>query len=606
MLNIYRKLYSLLTVPERRRALQVLILIFCMALLEMAGVASIMPFMALLANPSVVETNVYLSTVYQFVGFDSQQAFLIFVGSVVLILFVGSLTFKALNVYAINRFASMRSYSFSYRLLDGYLNKPYSFFLNRNTADLNKTIFSEVGEIIHGALIPALKMVSGGVVAFMIILLLFMIDPLLTMVVGLVLGGAFSGVYIVSRNYLRRLGEEVVQTNNLRFVLASEALDGIKELRLMGREQNYLKRFAKAAKRFAICQASNKAVGDIPHFAIQAIAFGGILVLILYLMGLHGSLQGALPVIALYAFAGYRMMPALQEVFKNVTQLRYYAPMLNNLHADLSTMQGVDSRKRGADCAETLSPLGGELCLKHVTFAYPGADGEAVKDLSLVIGWGSSVAFIGATGAGKSTVVDLILGLLEPSSGQITVSGRPLTGKDLKAWQKNIGYVPQTIFLADTSVAENIAFGLLPEEIDMQAVERAAKVANIHNFIVESLPEGYATSVGERGIRLSGGQRQRIGIARALYHDPEVVVFDEATSALDNATEASVMEAIDTLKGQKTLLLIAHRLTTVQRCDRIFLLEHGRLCAAGSYAELLSNSEAFNRMVSGISEKENS
>ncbi|TLM66211.1 MAG: ATP-binding cassette domain-containing protein [Deltaproteobacteria bacterium] len=580
-------------------------MIFCMAMLEMAGVASIMPFMALLANPSVVETNAYLSAAYRFLGFATSQAFLLFVGCVVLILFVGSLTFKALNIYAINRFAAMRAHSFSYRLLEGYLHKPYSFFLGRNTADLNKTIFSEVGEIINGALIPALKVISGGFVATLIILLLFVVDPVLTMIVGLVLGGAFTGVYVVSRNFLRRLGEEQVLVNKQRFILASEALDGIKELRLMGREQNYLKRFAKASKRYAVCQASSKAVGDIPHYAIQAIAFGGILVMILFLMSRYGSLQGALPVIALYVFAGYRMMPALQELFKNVTQLRYYVAMLNSLHADLSSMQVPDKAAAAAIEAEGAAPLGGELRLEHVSFAYPGAESEAIRDLSLVIGRGNSVAFVGATGAGKSTVVDLILGLLEPTAGRITVAGQPLSGGNLRGWQKNVGYVPQTIYLADTSVAENIAFGLFPEEIDMQAVERAARVANIHDFIVESLPEGYATSVGERGIRLSGGQRQRIGIARALYHNPEVVVFDEATSALDNATEASVMEAIDSLKGEKTLLLIAHRLTTVQRCDRIFLLEQGRLCAAGSYDELLADSEAFNRMVKGITEKEN-
>jgi ABC-type multidrug transport system fused ATPase/permease subunit len=599
MLNIYRKLYSLLTGQERRRALQVFMLIFCMALLEMAGVASILPFMALLAKPSVVETNVYLSAVYHFMGFSTPRSFLVFVGFVVLILFVGSLTFKALNVYAINRFSAMRSHSFSYRLLEGYLGKPYSFFLGRNTADLNKTIFSEVNEIIQGALIPALKVVSGGIVAFMIILLLFLVNPLLTLVVGLVLGGAFSIVYVVSRNFLRKLGDYQVVANKQRFLLASEALDGIKELRLLGRERNYLNRFSKASKRYALCQARSKAVGDLPHFAIQAIAFGGILVLILYLMGRHGGLDEALPVIALYAFAGYRMLPAMQELFKNVTLLRYYVAMLNSLHADLSSMPVVDAREVAEERAEEWSPLGGDICLDHVSFAYPEAENEAVKNLSLVVERGQSVAFVGATGAGKSTVVDLILGLLEPTSGRITISGQPLSGSNLKAWQRNVGYVPQTIYLADTSVAENIAFGLLPEEIDMQAVERAARVANIHDFIIENLPEGYATTVGERGIRLSGGQRQRIGIARALYHNPEVVVFDEATSALDNATEASVMEAIDALKGEKTLLLIAHRLTTVQRCDRIFVLSNGVLSGAGAYDELLSGNAVFKLIAEG-------
>jgi ABC-type bacteriocin/lantibiotic exporter with double-glycine peptidase domain len=598
MFQVFKKLYRLLSQIERRRAGLVFILMLGTAFLEMLGVASIMPFVGVLASPDIVEKNQYMMLAYQQLGFASSHSFLIFLGSMVLAIFVSSLILKALTTYAVLRFSNMRSYAFSYRLLSGYIAKPYSFFLGRNTADLSKTLFSEVSEVINGGLIPALKVLSASIVSVMIMLLLLAVDPLLTLIVGCVLGGAFSAVYLLSRGYLKRIGTQRVKANKQRFLLANEALNGIKELRLMGREQGYLDRFNDASKRFASYQAASKAMGDIPNFAIQGIAFGGVLVLVLYLMARHGGLQGALPLIALYAFAGYRLLPAFQEIFKNTTQLRFYGAAVDSLYADLAAMP---QPSKAEHIQRPHRRLNGNICLDQVSFQYAGAKKAALQNISLNIPKGSSAAFVGSTGAGKSTLVDLILGLLEPSSGTISIGDTTLCDENLQAWQRNIGYVPQTIYLADASIAENIAFGVPKTEIDMQAVERAAQSAHIHDFIQGQLPEGYQTHTGERGVRLSGGQRQRIGIARALYHNPEVVVFDEATSALDNATEAAVMQAVNELQGEKTVILIAHRLSTVERCDAIFMLEHGQLCATGTYQELMSGSAAFARLANTIS-----
>jgi len=598
MFQVFKKLKNLLSVSEQARAFLVFLLMLGTAFLEMIGVASIMPFVAVLADPQSVEKYEYLRFAYEAMSFTDTNSFLILLGGAVLLLFVFSLALKAFTTYAVLRFSNMRAHSFSFRLLEGYLQRPYIFFLGRNTAELNKRIFSEVGEVINGALIPAMKVVSGGLVAVMISALLLAVEPLLSVLVGVVLGGAFVVVYVSTRGLLRRLGERRIYTNERRFVLASEALSGIKELKLMGREGSYLERFSQVSKSFAKDVTVSKAIGDLPHFAIQAIAFGGVLVLVLYLMGVHGGLQGALPVIALYAFAGYRLLPAFQEIFKNITQLRFYDAALDSLAEDLLTLSEtsfaqVESRSEGR--------LSGDINLSGIDYRYPGADGNSLSGISISVEKGTSVAFVGTTGAGKSTVVDLILGLLEPSAGCIRVGGQLLQGESLKAWQRNIGYVPQAIYLADASIAENIAFGVPSHEIDMQAVEKAAKAAHLHDFIISELPEGYQTSTGERGVRLSGGQRQRIGIARALYHDPDVVVFDEATSALDNATEALVMQAINELRGGKTIILIAHRLSTVERCDTIFMLEHGKLCASGTYDELMLSSSAFGRLTSANS-----
>jgi len=598
MFQVFRKLASLLDRSERRRVAGLFLLMMGAAFVEVLGVASVMPFVAVLANPDVVQTNPYLARAYEVLGFETPRTFLIALGGAVLAVFVSSLALKAVNAYAILRFSSMRSHSFAYRLLAGYMAKPYTFFLGRNTADLSKSLFSEVNEVVSGMLLPALKLASGSFSAFFVMSLLFLVEPLLTLSVGGLLGGSFLAVYWSSRRLLRRLGIERNKANKLRFILASEALNGNKELRLLGRERSYLVRFEEASFHFSRYNASSKALGDIPQFAIQGIAFGGVLVLILYLIGRYGGFQEAMPLIALYAFAGYRLLPAFQEIFKNSTQLRFHHAALDSLHADLSSIpchpEAILARR-----SPSLARLDGEITLDNVRFRYPGTDRPTIEGLSLSIRPGACVAFVGSTGAGKSTVVDLILGLLSPEQGELRVAGQPLTGENLHRWQKGLGYVPQTIYLADATVAENIAFGIAPEDIDQQAVERAARAAHIHEFIAGQLSEGYATGIGERGIRLSGGQRQRIGIARALYHDPAVVVFDEATSALDNATEAAVMEAVNELAGQKTVILIAHRLSTVKRCDAIYLLDQGRLSGAGTYDELAANNETFKRMVMG-------
>jgi ATP-binding cassette, subfamily B, bacterial PglK len=386
-----------------------------------------------------------------------------------------------------------------------------------------------------------------------------------------------------------------MRANERRFVLANEALNGIKELRLMGRERAYLERFEEPSARFARNQASSKVIGQLPQFGIQALAFGGALLTMLYLLNQKGTLEGGLPLLALYGFAGYRLMPAFQELFKSLTEVRFFAPAVDALHEDLV--------RKERDAVELTDPVpaearvNGGIRLESVGLSYPGAERVALHDLDLEIPVGCSAAFVGTTGAGKSTAVDLILGLLEPTSGRVLVDGQTLAGKHLRAWQSNIGYVPQATYLADDTVAANIAFGVAVRKIDRAAVERAARAARIHEFIAHQLPQGYDTVIGERGIRLSGGQRQRLAIARALYHDPAVVVFDEATSALDMPTEAAVMEAIEELHGRKTVLLIAHRLSTVRNCDRIFLLADGRLCASGSFEELMEKSEIFRALV---------
>jgi ABC-type multidrug transport system fused ATPase/permease subunit len=596
MIRTLRMVNALLSVHERRRAVQVLVLMLIMALVEALGVASVMPFVAVLSNPAVVETNSYLSFVYDALGFTDPDVFLGLLAGLALGLFAFGLAFKALTTYALVRFSTMRSHTISCRLLSAYLRQPYMFFLGRNTADLGKSVLSEVGRVTNGVILPLLRLLSGTAVAVAILILLLLIEPVLSIVVTLILGGAFTLVYLVTRRLLHRIGTSIIDANQLRFVMASEALAGIKELRLMGRVEGYLQRFYEPSQRYARFQATNRIISELPQFGIQAVGFGGALLAVIYLKERNGSLEEALPLISAYAFAGYRLMPAFQVIYNNLVKVRFSVPALEVLYKDVTSKE-AQTQSGLAKARNEIVRLNGSLVLEGVSFQYPDVDQKAVRDLSLSIPRGSSAAFVGSTGAGKSTVVDLILGMLTPLKGAILVDGQPLVGATLRGWQQNIGYVPQTAYLADDTVAANIAFGIARAAIDQSAVERSAMAAHIHDFIVKELPKGYETIVGERGIRLSGGQRQRLAIARALYHDPEVVVFDEATSALDNITEAIVMEAIEELRGDKTVIIIAHRISTIKQCDRIHVLEHGRLMGEGTYDELLETSALFRNLV---------
>jgi ABC-type multidrug transport system fused ATPase/permease subunit len=561
------------------------------ALLEVTGIASVMPFIAVLANPGLVETNPYLAAAYQRLGVTSVQAFQYFLGAALMILFVSGMVFKALTTYAIVRFSNLRLHSIAYRLLAAYLRQPYEFFLDRNTADLGKSILSEVRTVTDGVLMAGLRAMAGVVVILALLILLLTIEPLLSLVVCAVFGGTYGASYLLTRRLLRRIGRERINANRRRFVLANEALNGIKELRLLGRTGHYLARFGQPSEAYARHHATGRVIGDMPFYVIQIAAFGGVLLMMLFLMGREGGLTASLPIISLYAFAGYRLLPTFQEVFRSGTELAFSLPALDSLYDDLMQKEGHVT----GSSDEVVRPLRLQDSIRFddVSYCYPNTERPALRNLSFTISVGSSVAFVGSTGAGKSTATDLLLGLLDPSAGRILIDGKELKGGFVAQWQRSIGYVPQALFLSDDTVRANIAFGVPEAEIDPRAVERAARAAHIHDFIVSELEQGYDTTVGERGIRLSGGQRQRLAIARALYHDPDIIVFDEATSALDAATEASVMEAIEDLRGRKTIILITHRLSTIRKCDRLFVMRDGCLVGQGTPDEVQSNSPDF-------------
>ena len=360
-------------------------------------------------------------------------------------------------------------------------------------------------------------------------------------------------------------------------------------------EKNYIERFSRPAEIHAKNQSIAYALAQVPRYIIEVVAFGGMIILVLFLMDKKGDFAEIIPLITLYAFVGYRLIPATQHIYSSIATMRYSRPALSNLHKDLMYLK--QSNQKTISLAKSIS-LNKLIDLKDINYSYPGSTTIALKNINIKIPAFSKVGIVGSTGSGKTTLIDLILGLLDFNQGTIRADENIINKKNIRSWQKSIGYVPQQIFLSDLSIAENIAFGQNFKNIDLEAVVKAAKIANIHEFVSNELSKGYKTIVGEKGIRLSGGQRQRIGIARALYNEPKILILDEATSALDNLTEKKFMDNIQNLTNKVTIIIVAHRLSTVKDCNKIFLMEKGEIKDQGTYGELMGKNKSFLAMTS--------
>lgn len=589
MIGVYRKLLSLLKPADRRRFWGLVALSLALGLVETVGVASILPFLAVVSDPTAIERDARLSWLLDATGVDRPEALLPILGGLTFLVVISSHAMRAFTLHRLTRFTRMRVLDLATRLLRHYLTHPYGWFLGRNTAELGKTLLHEVRHVVDGAVAPAMKLLADVAVTLCIVGFLLIVDPVAALAAGVALGGGYTLIYLYFQRRLARMGSDRLEANEARFRIAHESLGGVKVVKTLNLEDEYVRRFRRPAKRLAEVQARLALISQMPQHFLEALGFGAMLLFVIWLLLAHdGRIEAALPTLGAFAFAGLRLFPAIRNVFVEGAKLRFNGPALDALAAELEVRPVLPLE--GGDAPRI--PLKRRLTLRHVGYRYPDAAATALRDVSLEIEARSTVGVVGATGAGKSTLIDVILGLLSPDEGEILADDTPITTANLRGWRKSIGYVPQTIFIADDTLAANIAFGQPPEAVDRAAVERAGRIAGLAE-VVAGLPEGWSTRIGENGARLSGGQRQRVGIARALYRDPEVLVFDEATSALDALTEKTVMEAVRALGGEKTVILVAHRLSTVRDCDRIFALAHGRLVAAGRYDEVVGRSEAF-------------
>lgn len=582
-----RKLLSILDRRERWKLALLLVLATFSGLAQVVGVGSIMPFVSVLTNPDIIQENALLRSAHDVVGSPGTNAFLTMLGAGVLAAFVLSNGLIAFTQWYTFRFARWNQYRLSRRLLEAHLRKPYIYHLQHNSADAGKNILVEAHTFTHQLMIPALQAVAFGVSALFITVFLVWLSPLAAAIVVGVVGGAYGFVYLAIRRHLRSIGKRRLKANTGRFKAANEAFGAIKEIKASDREDAFLNRYDPEARRFAQALAAQQVLSQIPRYLVEVVGISSVLLVVLLLVAAGHDTVAILPLVGAYTIGSQRLLPAFQHVYLGTSQLRAGMPVLDALSDGLSNAGPSAAVPLASTTGHARIPFERAIELRDVSFTYPGRDAPALQNVSLTIVQGASVALIGETGAGKTTLADIVLGLLRPQHGQVLVDGMPLNDYNLVHWRRAIGYVPQHIYLSDDTVANNVAFGVPKAEIDHERVQHAARIANIHDFIVNGLPAGYHTVVGERGVRLSGGQRQRLGIARALYHDPKVLVLDEATSALDGATEAAVQTAINQAAAAKTLIVIAHRLTTVRQCDYVCLMQHGRVIAVDTYDALV-------------------
>ncbi len=589
------KIFDLFSRSEKRRIYGVFLAIVVMGLLEMMGVASIAPFTAVASNPELIQTNSKLKLLFDFVQPESTNNFLVILGFAVLVLITLSNLFAAFTTWAILRFTNLQGHRLSKKLFRQYLSQSYEFFLDRNSAELSKNMFSEVGRVVVGILSPCMQVIAKTIVVVFILTLLLAADPLLTLTIFLILGGFYITVFTFVRKKVSHFGRTAVQCDAERYKAASEAFGGIKQLKLSGIEELFISSYSEPSELLARCNSSSQTISQLPRYFLEIIAFGSVLAIMLYLLIVKGGVGPALPFIALYTFAGYRLMPALQQIFNGMAMIRYNTAALDLLHKDIIGHGPTFKQSNNLNPSESILPKD-VISLENITYSYPGEVNPVVNKLDIEIKANTTIGIVGSTGSGKTTVLDIFLGLLSPQSGALFVDGLEITKDQLPCWQSALGYVPQSIFLIDDTITKNIAFGVVDAEIDLERVERVGRMANLHEFITASLSDGYATVVGENGVKLSGGQRQRIGIARALYHNPTVLVLDEATSALDGQTEQAIMGEIYGLAEKMTIVIVAHRLATIEECNEIFFMDKGEVIAKGSYQMLLETCKPFRKL----------
>jgi ATP-binding cassette, subfamily B, bacterial PglK len=583
---VIRRLWRLFGPDDRRRLASVAPLLVLAALVEVVGVAAVMPFLALLADPGSLAVVPFVGPWLASVDAAAAAAALPIAGLVLATLLVLANLLLIATSWWVHRFAWGLNHAVSARLLRHYLRQPYAFLLRRNSAELANKVVVEVRQLCDQGVRAGLELVTRSTVVLALVAFLVVLDPLLAAVAFLSLGTVYGLIYRASRRYLRRIGREIVAAGAARLKAVNEALGGFKDLRVAGREEAAYAQYLPPSRRFGEVQAAVGVLVMVPRYALEAVAVGGVVVVASLLAGRPDGTVATLPVLGAYAFAGLRLMPAMQALFGAVARLRFVSGALDAVEADLALERDLEGDDRPD---EPPFPFDAEIALRGVRYAYPGSEGEvALRDVDLVVRRHESLAIVGRTGSGKSTLVDLLLGLLTPDAGQLTVDGAPVTADRRRAYRRLFGYVPQSIYLLDDSIARNVALGHADDDVDHEAVRAACRQAQIADFIEGELPEGYATRVGERGVRLSGGQRQRIGIARALYHQPQVLVFDEATSALDVHTEQQVYEALEAIARERTVVTIAHRLDTVAKADRVVVLDGGRVADEGPPADVLA------------------
>lgn len=591
----YKKLRRLFSHGDKVKLILLFAMMMGAALLEVVGIGMIPAFVAIVANPQRILEHERFGSLLQQLNITTARELLIYGGIALIGIFIVKNSYTLLFRYIEARFIYNRRYVFSHKLMTAYMQAPYTFYLQRNTAELLRNVTGEINILINNVLSPSLKILIEFIMGTSVVVFLLFLEPIITLFVSVVLGG-MAGIFLfLTQKRMKFLGNEAQRYRKDMLKAARQGFGGIKDTRVLNREPEFIEVFREMAYKSSRLQQSKVFISMIPKPVIETLAIAGVMLIALMMVLQGRPISGIVPVLTLFAVAIMRLMPAIHQITQTITDLRFHLPSVNPVYDDLTGLKPYIAEFKADRRKKEKLQLGQTIEISDLHYHYPNSTEQALFGVSLSIPHGKAVAFVGPSGAGKTTIVDVLLGLLEPQQGEILVDGKNIF-HSISAWQQNIGYIPQFIYLSDDTLRRNIAFGLPDNKIDEEKIQQAVQLAQLSEM-VSRLPDGLDTEVGERGTRLSGGQRQRVGIARALYHNPQVLVMDEATSALDNLTEQLIIDAIEALKGERTVIMIAHRLTTVMNCDIIFYMEEGKIVDQGTYQEILQRNMKFREMV---------
>jgi ATP-binding cassette subfamily C protein len=586
-------LWYILTRREKIESAFLLCAMVLGAFFEAVSIGLILPFVAVLKQPDLLVKAQHVLPLLSDLNIRDPRQLFFLLGPALIALFALKTGYLILMYRWLFRFAMRKQVSLARQLLTGYLNAPYTFLLHRNTADLIRVSVRSVEEFSTGFVVNLLTVLGECLVVVALTSLLMVVEPLATLGAVVILAIPTAIVYRSTRHRLAEAGRTAEQSFASMVQWAEQSIRSVKETTLTGRRSFFIDQQNYHVQRFTNSLRSLSFLSALPRFVTDTLAVTAMVAIAAILLRGGENMQSILPILGMFALAAIRLIPSVSRLSGSLAQVRYRFASVEEIYRELRALRRRPSEPLPGAADERAAPIPFEraLVIEHLSYWYPETQKPVVDNVSLEIPKGHWVGFIGPSGAGKTTLADLILGLLAPSSGRILVDGRDVSD-NLVGWQRNIGYVPQTVYLIDDTVRRNVAFGELQDEIDDEQVWRALCAAKV-DYVVRSLPSGLDTVVGERGDRLSGGERQRLGIARALYHDPEVLVIDEATANLDPATESTIVEAIGRLRGEKTIIVISHRPAFVRNCDCIYMLAQGRLQNRGGYSELLASEPVF-------------
>ena len=594
MFKIIKELFNLLTPSQRKRFYVLQIFVAIMAVLEIFGVASMIPFMAVVGDMSQLQEDTPIAQIYKSSGITSESQFVFILGVFVLLALTISTIISMFTIWKLSIFAHQIGTELADRLYTHYLKQGWLFHASGSSAQLTKKIATETTRVTANILVPLMHINSKILLVFLLSLSIFIYNPKVAMIGISIFVATYIILFRIVRTRLASFGKATSDVTEQRFRLMNEGFGGIKDVLLLGRDADFIGRFNKTGNILAYSLGTTNAIIQIPRYLVELIAFGSIILLILYLMvSYEANLGIILPILSIYAVGAIKLLPAFQQIYGSIGVIKANLAAFDSIREDLNNSFRVEPKKEIIE-KKYLNPKQ-QISLENIAFTYPNKEEPTLNQLSMTIPANSVIGVVGPSGAGKSTLIDIFLGLIEPQEGQLIVDHTIINSQNRRSWQNSIGFVAQSIFLSEGTIAENIAFGISHDQIDLEQVQKVIKLAYLDEFI-QTLNDGVDTRVGERGVQLSGGQRQRIGIARALYHKAEVIVFDEATSSLDGVAEKMIMDAIHDFSGQKTIILIAHRLKTVQKCDKIFFINNGKVDDQGTYQELLENNEHFKNM----------